>query len=308
MTGTDAGADFSRGAAWIDGRLVPIAEASIPLLDWGFTRSDVTYDVVHVWDGRFFRLDAHLDRFLAAMAALRLDPGLDRAGIAAAVHGCVARSGLRRAYVEMLCTRGMPAPGVRDPRRAANRFVAFAIPFVWIADDEQRERGLRACIARTVRRIPPDAVDPAVKNFHWGDLVRGLFEAFDRDAETVILTDGAGVVTEGPGFNVFTVAAGRVATPAGGVLPGVTRRTVLELCARLDIPAAAGEVTAEDVRDADEVFLTSTAGGVMAVTEVDGKPVGEGTVGPVTAGIHDAYWASHEDPAWSEPVDYGSGV
>lgn len=308
MTVAGTAADLSQGVAWLEGAYVPIAEASIPLLDWGFTRSDVTYDVVHVWEGRFFRLDAHLDRFAAAMAELRLDPGLDRDEIEEILHGCVSRSGLRRSYVEMLCTRGTPPPGARDPRLAANRFIAFAIPFVWIADAEQRKRGLRVCIARTVRRIPADAVDPSVKNFHWLDLVKGLLEAYERGAETVILTDRVGMITEGPGFNVFAVAGGRVVTPADGMLPGITRRTVLELCAELGIPAAAGEVTVEMVREADEVFVTSTAGGVMPVTEVDGRPVGGGAVGRVTAAILDRYWSRHDDPTWTRPVEYGSGV
>jgi branched-subunit amino acid aminotransferase/4-amino-4-deoxychorismate lyase len=112
-------------------------------LDWGFTRSDVTYDVVHAWQGRFFRLDDHLDRFFSGMERLRLDTGLDQKEIAERLHGCVAASGLRDAYVEMLCTRGQPPVGLRDPRLALNRFVAFAVPFVWIDDERQRADGLR---------------------------------------------------------------------------------------------------------------------------------------------------------------------
>ena len=95
-----AGADASgaqpswpAGAAWMDGRYCPIEDAKISVLDLGVTRSDCTYDVVHVWQGRFYRLDAHLDRFTASMARLRLDPGHDRAGIEAIVHGCVRHSG-----------------------------------------------------------------------------------------------------------------------------------------------------------------------------------------------------------------------
>ena len=85
------------GAAWIDGGYRPIEDAKISVLDLGVTRSDGTYDVVHVWDGRFYRLDAHLDRFAASLARLRLDPGHDRAGIEALLHGCVRHAGLREA-------------------------------------------------------------------------------------------------------------------------------------------------------------------------------------------------------------------
>src|SRR5438445_12386663 len=99
------------GAAWMDGQYRPIEDARISVLDLGVTRSDCTYDVVHVWNGRFFRLDAHLDRFTENLARLRLDPGLDRAGLEDVLHGCVRRAGLRAAHVSMTCTRARPSPG-----------------------------------------------------------------------------------------------------------------------------------------------------------------------------------------------------
>src|ERR1700736_5770044 len=125
MTGTGASArqpPWPTGAAWIDGKYCPIEEAKISVLDLGVTRSDCTYDVVHVWRGRFFRLDAHLDRFAASLARLRLDCGHERAGIEDILHGCVARAGLREAYGSMTCTRGRTAPGSRDLRTARNTF------------------------------------------------------------------------------------------------------------------------------------------------------------------------------------------
>lgn len=100
------------------------------MLDLGVTRSDCTYDVAHVWDGRFYRLDAHLDRFAASLARLRLNPGYGRAEIEAVLHGCVRQAGLREAYVSMICTRGRPAAGSRDLRTARNTFYCFAVPFV----------------------------------------------------------------------------------------------------------------------------------------------------------------------------------
>src|SRR5699024_775661 len=120
------------GIAFIDGQFVPISEARIPLLDWGFLHSDATYDVAHVWRGSFFRLDDHIRRFAEGMQRLQMSPPQDLTEIRAILHECVRRSGLRDAYVEMICTRGQPAPGSLDPRSCANRFYAFAIPFIWI--------------------------------------------------------------------------------------------------------------------------------------------------------------------------------
>ena len=294
------------GVAYIDGAFGPVSEAKISILDWGFNRSDVTYDVVAVTDGAFFRLPDHLERFDRAMKELHLDPGLARGQIRAVLHGCVALSGLRDAYVEMLCTRGKPARDNRDLRDARNVFAAYAIPYVSIAGGGDRHEGLDAVIATSVERIRPEAVDPTVKNFHWGDLVRGLFEAYDRGAETVILTDGAGNVTEGPGFNVFAVEAGVVLTPAGGVLLGITRRTVFDICTEVGILRQEGSLSSEMLRAADEVFFTSTAGGIVPVTRLDGKPVGSGRMGKVTGSIQRAYWQRHADPRWTESVDYGA--
>ena len=110
--------DFSKGAAFIDGEYVPIGEARIPITDWGFLRSDATYDVVTVWNGAFFRIDAHLERFLRSCARWRLNPGRDAAGIVQVLTQCVRLSGLRASYVEMICTRGQPTWGSRDPRQA----------------------------------------------------------------------------------------------------------------------------------------------------------------------------------------------
>jgi branched-chain amino acid aminotransferase len=174
MTAAGAGADAAKapwpaGAAWIDGRYCPIEEAKISVLDLGVTRSDCTYDVGHVWRGRFYRLDAHLDRFSASLARLRLDPGHDRAGIEAIVHGCVRRAGLREAYVSMTCTRGRRAAGSRDLRTARSTFYCFAVPFVWVSRLNQQATGASMWISH-VTRIPPESVDPAVKNYHWLDM------------------------------------------------------------------------------------------------------------------------------------------
>ena len=296
---------LSDGAAFVDGRYVPIGEARLPLLDWGFTRSDVTYDVVHVWKGSFFRLDDHLDRFERSCRQLHLDPGYGRDEMCEILMGCVRASGLRDSYVEMICTRGMPAPGSRDPRRCRNSFFAFAIPFVWIVSPERQEQGAYLIIS-DVARISPASVDPTVKNFHWGDLTRALFQAFERGGETAVLVDADGYLSEGPGFNVFRVREGNVATPDGTVLEGITRKTVRELCEELDIGFSLGAITPDELREADEVFISSTAGGIMPISRVDDRILGNGRPGPVTARLRDTYWRKHEQGWHASPVDYDS--
>lgn len=303
-TGTTEGRGrFADGCAFVDGAFVPVGEARIPILDWGFLRSDATYDVAHVWRGRFFRLEDHLNRFERGMRELRMSLPHGRDELRGILLECVRLSGLRDAYAEIVCTRGIPRPGSRDPRDCENRFYAFVIPFVWISAPDKQGEGLHATVS-SVERIAPESVDPTVKNYHWLDLQRALLDAYDRGGETAILVDRRGNVVEGPGFNVFAARGGTVATPDRGVLEGVTRRTVIELAQDLGIPLESRPVPADELRRADEAFVTSTAGGVMPVTTVDGSPLGDGRPGPVTLRLREAYWALHEDPRFSSPVRY----
>ena len=296
---------LAAGAALIDGEVVPIDEARIPITDTGFARSDLTYDVVAVWGGAFFRLDKHLDRFERGCQRLRLDPGLSREQITAALSDLVRRTGLRESYVDIICTRGVPGPGSRDPRTFRNRFYAYAIPYVWLLKWDERDAGMDAVIPQSVRRIPPSSIDPTVKNFHWGDLTRGLYEAYDRGARFPVLLDADGTVTEGAGYNVFALVDGELLTPDAGALEGITRLTVMEIAREQGIPVRETRIDEATFRRGSELFSTTTAGGVMAITSLDGQPIGDGSAGPVTRRLRDLYWEAHADPRYSTPIDYG---
>jgi len=222
---TDPGPDpYAAGCAWVNGEFVPVRDAKVSIFDAGFTRSDVTYDVVGVWKGKFFRLGDHLDRFARSVEQLRLQLPVDADGLAAILHGCVARSGLRAAYVDMICTRGVTRTGSRELLEHKNRLYAYAIPYVWIVPEEQQALG-----------------------------------------------------------------------------------TVLGIAAEAGIPARADVLRADDLRRADEAFLTSTAGGVMPVVSIDGRMLGEGKPGPLTTELRRRYWDAHDDPRWTTPVDYSLG-
>lgn len=291
------------GIAWVNGAYLPLAEASVPLTDRGFVRSDATYDVTHVRDGRFFRLNDHIDRFFESMSGLRLSLPFGRDEIAEILTECVRRSGLRDSYVSMTCTRGVPPKGTRDPRDCENRFYAFAQPFVWIATPEQQAGGISLLIS-DVRRIPPESIDTRIKNYHWLDLTMGIFDAYDKGALVSVLSDGDGNVTEGAGFNIFALKGNVLVTPDRGVFEGMTRRTVMELAPGLQLDLQCRTLSAAELREADEVFISSSAGGIMPVTEIDGSPVGTSDPGKKTRQIADAYWAAHDDPAHVTVVEY----
>lgn len=295
---------FARGCAWTEGDYVPIREAKMSLLDAGFSRSDVTYDVVAVWNGKFFRLHDHLDRFERSMKRLHMSLEVDRDQIEEILHECVRRSGLREAYVDMIATRGWPARGGREPWTFKNQFYAYAIPYLWIVEPDKQELGSHLIIARDTVRIPEASVDPTVKNFHWGDLTRGAFEAHERGGTVAALPDLDGNLTEGPGFNVFLVIDGEIHTPDAGVLHGITRRTVLELAEEEGLTTHVASIPVADALRADEAFITSTAGGVMPVTTIDGRQLLDGNPGPITTQLRQAYWDAHDDPRWTIPVAY----
>ena len=293
---------YARGIAWIEGELYPLAEARIPIQDQGFLRSDLTYDVPAVWDGRFFRLDDHLDRLDASCAKMRLRLPLDRRTLKDTLVEMVARSGIRDAYVELIVTRGLKF--VTEYKSYENNLYLMVMPYVWSMPPRLHATGGSAVVTRTVRRTPPGAMDPTIKNLQWGDFVRGWLEAMDRDATYAFLPDGDGNLTEGGGYNIFVVKDGVLSTPARGVLEGVTRKTVLEIAAARGLEARLDFVPIESLYHADELFMCTTAGGVMPITRLDGQAVGGGQVGPVTRTIWEAYWAAHYDPALSFAIDY----
>jgi len=297
--------DLSMGAAWMNGKVLPISQAMIPVNDWGLVHSDITYDVVPVIDGAFFRFDEYLARFLSSMENLHLDPGMTKLDIHAALHQMVGKSNLRDSYVAMVCSRGKPKiSGSRDPRDCENHFFAWCVPYVHIIKPEIVEQGATAWIAQNAYRIPENSVNPLVKNYHWGDFTQGIFEAKDKDYETVILLDYDGNVTEGPGFNVFAVKDKVLITPDKGVLAGVSRKTVLEMAEHLGINTSVRSLSVEELLEADEVFLSSSGGGVIPIIRVNETIFGNGASGPISVQLNETYWNWTTLEKYREPIDY----
>lgn len=294
---------FAAGTAHVDGQIVPIEDARIPLLDWGFLRSDACQETISIWDGAFFRLQDHLERFQRSVDRLRMISPVTQQEIRQIAHELVSTTGFRNAYVQIIMTRGRPPIGSRDLRLCRNRFQAFCMPYVWIASPEVQRKGMSLHVSARVR-VPPRSVDPMVKHYHWLDFQMGLLEAYDAGAETVVLVDQDGNITEGPGFNIFACIDGKLATPSSGMLDGMTRRTTLELCRELGLDVEERQIAPADLRAASEIFLTTTAGGIIPVTTLDGTPVGTGTPGPRTARLHREYWNRRADGWHGEPVGY----
>ncbi|MBZ0217460.1 MAG: aminotransferase class IV, partial [Fimbriimonadaceae bacterium] len=225
-----------------------------------------------------------------------------RDDVEAILHRLVALTELGDAYVSMTASRGPLPRGSRNPLDCRNRLYAFAIPFSWIAPYDEQTAGVDLIVA-TPPRIPPDSVDPTIKNYHWGDLNRGLFEAIDQGARAAIHLDRDGNVTEGAGFNIFALKDGVIRTPESGVLLGITRRTVIEIATTMGLEVEIAPTSLEFVQSAEEILISSTAGGVIPVRSLDGKPVGQGSNWSVALEIRETYWKLHDDPAYTTPVN-----
>jgi branched-chain amino acid aminotransferase len=303
---SDNASPYATGIAFSQDHFVPIEEASIPLLDWGFLRSDAVQDTVSVFHGAFFRLDDHLSRFERNWQRLRLRNPYDRDTVRAILMEAVRRTGFGEAYVQMLMTRGRAAIGSRDVRLAKNSFWMFCIPYVWIARPEQKVSGLAMHVS-SIQRIAKETVDPTIKHYHWLDFEMALMEAYDRGADTCVVVDKNDNIAEGPGFNVFAVKHGRVVTPPTDVcLDGMTRDTVFKLARETNLDVREASLTRDAMRAADEVFISTTAGGIIAITKVDGKRIGSGQPGPVTTRLDDLYWSRREAGWLATPVDYNA--
>jgi branched-chain amino acid aminotransferase len=299
---------YALGSAFTGDHYGPLIEASVPLVDCGFMHADAVYDVVSVSRGAFFRLDPHQERFARSCKAIHLQNPMSRDQEARILHRIVALSGLKDAYVWWAVTRGLPPMGrgdMIDPQKFEPRFYAFASPFVWIADDDQRARGLDLVLSRERVRISPRAVDPTAKNFHWLDMQMALFEAGRRGGEWAVLPDEEGYLTEATGSNIFVVRDGVALTPDSGCLMGITRQSVLDLCTEIGVGAKAMRIHSDELRDADEVFLTTTAGSIMPARTIDGQSIaGRDGPGEISIALHNRYWERRWDGWDATPVRY----
>lgn len=294
------------GVAFVDGRYLPLSEASIPITDWGFLRGDAVYDAIPFTRGFLFRLADHVERFGRSMVKWRLEVSLTPERVREVVQEVVRRSGLRDGLVLIMATRGVPPSlGIRDPARFENRFYAFSQVLPPIAAPERLRDGMSVIVSR-VRRIPETSVDSTAKNFQWGDFTQARLEANDRGADNALLLDHEGNLTEGPGFNAFVVSGGRLKTPAHHRLEGITRRTVMEIAERAGWPVSETDIPVAEMMAADEVFLCTSAGGIFPVTEIDAQPIADGICGEITNAVLDRYWRLRVDPEWAEAVDYAT--
>ena len=204
----------SKGIAFRNGHFLPVEEATISILDPAFTRSDGVYDVVSVWERRFFRLADHMNRFCNSCSYVYMKSPYTQEEMSRILAECVDRAGFSAALVYFLCTRGRFAQGAAfgDPRTCRNEFIAYSVPYYWVVPKNRVQKGAHLWIP-TTRRAPDRAINQRVKNFNRMDLTRAQIEAFAGGADAPVLLSVDGYLTEGPGFNLWVIEDGESQNP-----------------------------------------------------------------------------------------------
>ena len=277
-----AGGEAPRDAVvWLDGRVVEIGEARIPVTDHGLLYGDGIFEGIRVYHGRVFRLDRHLARFAAAARQIGLVlPGGPEAA-REIVLATLRAYGHSEAYARLIATRGEGALGV-DPTTCTRPRLLCIAGRVSIYPEDKLRVGIDL-VTVSVRRPAADALDPRVKSLNYLNNALAKLEARRSGADEALLLNAAGMVAEASVANVFAQRDGVLLTPPAtdGALEGVTRATVLELASELGIPARECTLGRFDLFAADEVFLTGTGAGLVPVRSFDGAVIGAGAPGPV---------------------------
>lgn len=286
---------------FIAGEFKPLSQANVSVLDQGFLLGDGVFDVVSAWDGVIFKLDQHLDRFFDSLRATRLNNGMSRDAWRSAIIETVRRNGLRDASIRFIATRGVPKQIIADPRDCDPTEIVWAAPYIFLADEKTRKRGVRLHISH-LRAFGPDSLDARYKSLDRLHYQLARIEALEAGYDDVIWLDQAGNVCEAPASNLFIVKNGVLKTPRRNILRGITRETFLEVARDADVPVEETDLTAFDLYTADEVFTCSTAGGALAVREIAGRPIESDGPGPLTTKLDELYWSLRKSGAHGTPV------
>lgn len=278
---------------YIDGEFYPRAEARVSVFDSAFLVGDGIWEGIRLHRGRFAFLDRHLDRLWAAAATTRIDPGMTREELTAALHETVERNGMTDdVHVRLMISRGLKSTPSQHPSNLVSGPTVVIIAEHKKADPEVASRGVSLFTA-TIRRPPPDTLDQRLNCHSKLHEVIALIQATEAGADEALMLDPTGAVATCNATNFFIIRDGEVWTSTGHYnLPGITRGVVLEVAERDGISTHQAPFSLVDVYAADEAFVTGTFGGLTWVRSVDGREVGSGTEGAMTRRLRALYQAA----------------
>ena len=281
-----------RVLVWVNGRLVPRAEAVVSVFDAGFVLGDGVWEGLRLVNGRLAFLDEHLDRLLRGAAQIRLDIGLDRRALAEALYRTAEANDMRDgAHLRLMVTRGTKASPNQDPRQAIGPATVVITAEFKAPPPELYTRGLALATSR-FRTSGPETFDMRLNSHSRLNLIQALLEAIEAGADEALMLDPHGFVASCNATNFFIVRDGVVRTSTGEYcFNGITRGHVIELCRANGIPVELARFTPEDAHAAEEAFVTGTFGGVVPVASLDGRRYARPLPGPFTARLGKLYQA-----------------
>lgn len=275
---------------YVDGKFVPEEEAKVSVFDHGFLYGDGVFEGIKAYNGRIFGLDEHVDRFYESAQSIMLELPLSRSEMKKAIIETVRRNNLKDAYIRPVASRGKGALGL-DPRSCPKPTIVI------IVDAETRhpedaggtpvsKKGIKV-ITTALRRNGPDVLSPRVKSTNYLNNILAKLQANAAGVQDAVFVNEQGYVCELTGDNLFIVKNSRVITPPLwlGILDGVTRRVVLLVAREQGLETAEEPLTMHDLYTCDECFCTATRIEVLPIVWADGRQIGNGTPGPITAKI-----------------------
>lgn len=288
---------MSERIVYVNGEFVPESQARISVLDHAVLYGDGVFETVASWNDRVFKLDAHVERFWRSMAAIGMEAPFSRDQLKTLVLESIRRNGFKQAYVKWIATRGSNGTPLMDPTGCIPNLIILTQQYI----DRGGATGFKVKTA-AIRRPPGQVLDAHIKSLNYLNLILAKLEAKAAGADQALMLDVHGHICEAPGFNIFVVKDKVLRTPAHDILVGITRETVLEMAPGLGFSTQECDLELYDAYTADEIFLSSTAGGLLPVVELDGRKIGDGRPGPALKALRDAYQRALESSHWGTAV------
>jgi branched-chain amino acid aminotransferase len=267
---------------YLNGKLVPKEEAKVSVFDHGFLYGDGVFEGIRIYNGKIFKLKEHIERLFYSAHAIDLKPPLTQEELIQATVETVRANNLRDGYIRIVISRGEGDLGL-DPQKCPNPTVVIIADKIAIYPEEVYKKGMKIITVST-RRNSPQALNPNIKSLNYLNNILAKIEANRANVPEAIMLSIEGYVAEATGDNLFIVKNKNLITPPLhlGVLPGITRQTVIELAKERGIITEEKPFTLYDVYTADECFLTGTAAEIVPVVEVDGRKINGGVPGEIT--------------------------
>lgn len=293
---------------YLNGALVPRSDAKISVFDGGYLVGDGIWEGIRLHKGTFVFLDEHLDRLFQGAKAIYLDIGLSREALIEALYRTVRANHMESdVHLRLMVTRGIKKTPSQDPRLTIGPASVVIIAEYKRANPETQQHGIRL-FTSTIRRGPPDYLDPRLNCHSKLHEVIALVQALNAGADEALMLDVHGFVSTCNATNFFMVKNGEVWTSTGQYcMNGITRGKVITLCQSNGIPVMQKNFSLVDVYDADEAFVTGTFAGLVPVREIDGRLIGDGEARPMLARLQQRY-ADAIEAAVSVPPNVSGGL